>query len=102
MTRTELISHVLHGVRTGQIVAWLDDDGEIRLITAEQATAAHWRVALGVEAVAAMVSCNNGCGLAKNSWSLLQNWGLTNDFISCKIKSSNETSRKTEKSKCSQ
>lgn len=50
MTPTETLSHVLHGVRTGQIIAWLDDGGEIRLITAEQATAAQRSVALSAAA----------------------------------------------------
>lgn len=67
MTQAELISHVLHGVRTGQIVAWLDDDGEIRLIVAEQATVAHRRVRLSASEV--MASCNNDCESPKNSWS---------------------------------
>lgn len=67
MTQTEFRNALIHGVRTGKIVAWLDRDGEVRLITAEQATAAHWRVALTVEAVAGMVSCNKDCEFGKNS-----------------------------------
>lgn len=67
MTQAELISHVLHGVRTGQIVAWLDSSGEIRLSNADKATAAQWRVALRPEAVMVLASCNNGCEFRKNS-----------------------------------
>lgn len=50
MTPTETLSHVLHGVRTGQIIAWLDDDGEIRLSNADKATAVQWSVALSAAA----------------------------------------------------
>jgi len=57
---TELINHILHGIRTGQIVAWLDENGEIRLITADRATALHWRMALSAEAVIGIASERRG------------------------------------------
>lgn len=67
MTHAEFIDLIIYGVRTGQIVAWLDSSGEIRLSNADKATAAQWRVALRPEAVMVLASCNNGCEFRKNS-----------------------------------